>query len=34
MKPGPIHKPETMKRAMTTDWSDHRHNTAIQNTCL
>jgi len=31
---GPIHNLETIKRAMSSDWSGHRHNTKIQNTCL
>jgi hypothetical protein len=32
IKPGQIHKLKIIKRAMDTDWSDHRHNTTIQNT--
>jgi len=31
---GPIHKLKTIKWAMNSDWSGHRHNTKIQNTCL
>jgi len=31
-KPGPTHKLKAVKRAMNSDWSDHRHNTKIQNT--
>jgi len=34
IKPGPIHKLKTIKRAMNSDESDHRHNTKFQNTCI
>jgi len=32
IKPGPIHQLKTTKTAMNSDWSDHRHDTTIQNT--
>jgi len=32
MKPRPILKFKTIKRAMNSDWSAHRYNTKIQNT--
>jgi len=29
IKPGPISKLNTIKRAMNSNWSDHRHDTKI-----
>jgi hypothetical protein len=34
IKPGRIHKLKTIKRAMKSDCSDHRHDTKILNTCI
>jgi len=34
IKPGPIHKLKTIKRAMNSDLSDHRHIKKIQNMCI
>jgi len=33
-KTGPIHCLKTIKTAMNLDWSNHRHNTKFQNTCI
>jgi len=33
MKSRPTDKLRTIKRAMNSDWSDHRQNKKIQNTC-
>ena len=34
MKPGPVHKLKTIKRAMNSVWSDHGHDAEIQNSCI
>ena len=34
LKPIPIHKLKTIKRAMNSDWSDHRQDKEIQNKCI
>jgi len=34
MKPAPVYKLRTIKRTMNSHWSDHRHNTKVQNTCI
>jgi len=34
IKPGPINQLKTIKTTVNTDWSDHRHNTNVQNKCI